>query len=157
RPPLAPRPPPLPRPGRCSGITDAEGVLAAVRSGADAIGLNLVPGTPRALELGEAVALARVARSLSTTAPRIVAITADAGRGRIAEIVAASDPDAVQFSGDESVEEVVAAGRPVWKALRVAARRDTPAAIVERARAYLDAGAERILLDAAGGPHPGGT
>ena len=139
------------------GITDAEGVLAAVRSGADAIGLNLVPGTPRALELGEAVALARVARSLSTTAPRIVAITADAGRGRIAEIVAAIDPDAVQFSGDESVEEVVAAGRPVWKALRVAARRDTPAAIVERARAYLDAGAERILLDAAGGPHPGGT
>src|SRR5207247_3769609 len=98
-----------------------------------------------------------VARSPSPPAPRLVAIPADAGRGRIAEIVAAIDPDAVQFSGDESVEEVVAAGRPVWKALRVAARRDTPAAIVERARAYLDAGAERILLDAAGGPHPGGT
>src|SRR6185369_4016341 len=35
------------------GITDAEGVLAAVRSGADAIGLNLVPGTPRELTLAE--------------------------------------------------------------------------------------------------------
>jgi phosphoribosylanthranilate isomerase len=30
------------------GVTDSEGVLAALRAGADAIGLNLVPGTPRA-------------------------------------------------------------------------------------------------------------
>ncbi len=29
--------------------------------------------------------------------------------------------------------------------------------VVERARTFLAAGAERILLDAAGGPHPGGT
>jgi len=139
------------------GITDAEGVLAAVRSGADAIGLNLVPGTPRALELGEAVALARVARSLAAAPPRIVAITADAGRERIAEIVRSLDPDAVQLSGDESTEDVAAVGRPVWKALRVSADRDAPSAVVQRAREYLAAGAERILIDAAGGPHPGGT
>ena len=36
------------------GITDGDGVLAAVRAGADAVGLNLVPGTPRALALTEA-------------------------------------------------------------------------------------------------------
>src|SRR4051812_15908417 len=136
------------------GITDAEGILAAVRAGADAIGLNLVPGTRRALELAEAVALGRVARSLSVTRPRVVAITADAGRERVAEIVAAVDPDAVQFSGDETVDDVIAAGRPVWKALRVAADRDAASDVVERARAFLAAGAERILLDAAGGPHP---
>ena len=139
------------------GITDAEGILAAVRSGADAIGLNLVPGTPRELRLEEAVALSRVARSLATAPPRIVAITADAGRERIAEIVAALDPDAVQFSGDEPAEDIAASGRPAWKALRVAALSDAPADVVARARAYLAAGAERILLDAAGGPHPGGT
>ena len=138
------------------GITDAEGILAAVRAGADAIGLNLVPGTPRALGLGEAVALARVARSLATRPPRIVAITADAGRRRIAEIVAALDPDAVQFSGDESVEDVASAGRAAWKAIRVSGE-DDPASVVSRALRYLDAGVERILLDAAGGPHPGGT
>jgi len=139
------------------GITDAEGVLAAVRSGADAIGLNIVPGTPRALELNEAVALARVARSLAAVPPRIVAITADAGRERIAEIVRVLDPDAVQLSGDESTEDVAAVGRPVWKALRVSADRDAPSAVAERAREHLAAGAARILLDAAGGPHPGGT
>jgi tryptophan synthase beta subunit len=138
------------------GVTDAEGVLAAVRSGADAIGLNLVPGTPRELTLEEAVALARIARSLSTIPPAIVAITADAGRRRIAEIVVAVDPDAVQFNGDESAEAVAAAGRPAWKALRVSDS-DDAASVVGRAHVFLDAGAERILLDAAGGPHPGGT
>jgi tryptophan synthase beta subunit len=138
------------------GVTDAEGVLAAVRSGADAIGLNLVPGTPRELRLEEAVALARVARSLSTSPPAIVAVTADAGRRRIAEIVVALDPDAVQFNGDEDAAELAAAGRPAWKALRVAGG-DDAAAVVGRAHVFLDAGAERILLDAAGGAHPGGT
>jgi tryptophan synthase beta subunit len=138
------------------GVTDAEGVLAAVRSGAHAIGLNLVPGTPRELTLEEAVALARIARSLSTTSPAIVAITADAGRRRIAEIVIAVDPDAVQFNGDESAEDLAAAGRPAWKALRVSDSDDAPS-VVGRAHVFLDAGAERILLDAAGGPHPGGT
>ncbi|HUQ78674.1 MAG TPA: tryptophan synthase subunit beta [Patescibacteria group bacterium] len=138
------------------GITDAEGILAAVRAGADAIGLNLVPGTPRALELDEAVALARVARSLASAPPRIVAITADAGPRRISEIVAALDPDAVQFSGDESVEDVARAGRAAWKAIRVSSE-DDPASVVGRALSYRDAGVERILIDAAGGPHPGGT
>jgi tryptophan synthase beta chain len=142
------------------GITDADGILAAVRSGADAIGLNLVPGTPRELTLDEAVELRRVARALAPAgrpAARIVAITADAGRERIAEIVAALDPDAVQFSGDESIEDVAAAGRPAWKVLRIAAGRDDAAAVVERGRAFLAAGAARIVIDAAGGPHPGGT
>jgi tryptophan synthase beta subunit len=140
------------------GVTDADGILAAVRASADAIGLNLVAGTPRELELGEAVALARVARSLASAsnAARIVAVTADAGRERIAEIVAALDPDAVQFSGDETLDDVAAAGRAVWKALRVRAG-DDPSEVVEQARAFLAAGAERIFLDAAGGPHPGGT
>jgi len=141
------------------GVTDADGILAAVRAGADAIGLNLVPGTPRELELLEAVALARVARSLggaSRPTPSIVAITADAGRERITEIVTALDPDAIQFSGDETADDLVAAGRPAWKAIRARAG-DDPGPIVDRARAYLAAGVDRILLDAAGGRHPGGT
>ena len=34
------------------GVTDADGVLAAVRAGADAIGLNLAPESPRRLAHG---------------------------------------------------------------------------------------------------------
>jgi indole-3-glycerol phosphate synthase len=44
------------------GVTDADGVLAAIRAGADAIGLNLAPESPRRLALGEAAELARLAR-----------------------------------------------------------------------------------------------
>ncbi|HEY7941237.1 MAG TPA: hypothetical protein VID25_04760, partial [Candidatus Limnocylindrales bacterium] len=33
------------------GVTDEAGLLAAVRAGADAVGLNVVPGTPRCLDL----------------------------------------------------------------------------------------------------------
>jgi tryptophan synthase beta subunit len=146
------------------GITDPDGVLAAIRAGADAIGLNLVPGTPRELSLEEAVELRRVARGLAPAdrAPQVVAITADAGGERIAEIVAALDPDAVQLSGDESPDVVASVGRPAWKALHLPAEQPDDAAaaaaqIVALGRDHLAAGAARLLLDTAGGPHPGGT
>jgi tryptophan synthase beta subunit len=146
------------------GVTDGDGVLAAIRAGADAIGLNLVPGTPRELSLDEAVELRRVARGLASAdrTPSVVAITADAGEERIAEIVAALDPDAVQLSGDEPPEVIGRLGRPAWKALHVPA--DEPddvaaaaAPIVALGRDHLAAGAARLLLDTAGGPYPGGT
>jgi indole-3-glycerol phosphate synthase len=44
------------------GVTDADGVLAAVGAGADAIGLNLAAESPRRLALGEAAELARLVR-----------------------------------------------------------------------------------------------
>jgi len=146
------------------GVSDAAGVMAALAAGADAIGLNVVPGTPRELELAEAAELARLARSGGQQAgrPRIVAITADAGSERLAEIVAALDPDVIQLSGDEPPALVGSIGRPAWKSLRLPAQASgdlalEAGAIVARGQAYLDAGAERILLDTAGGPHPGGT
>ena len=148
------------------GITDAAGALAAVRSGADAVGLNLVPATPRALSLAEAVELAAIVRGAAAAArrPRIVAGTVDRSAEELAAVAAAIDPDAIQLSGDEPVELVerlAAAGRAPWKVLHLPAVagdvEGETGRIVDRARAYLAAGAERLLLDAAGGPRPGGT
>ena len=147
------------------GITDAAGVLAALHAGADAIGLNLVPGTPRTLDLSTAVELAGLARSggPSSGHPRIVAVTADAGLERLRAIIAALDPDVVQLAGEESLELVRRLDRPIWKTLRLprevaASEVELEAAsVVAQGRAYLEAGVERILLDTAGGPHPGGT
>jgi tryptophan synthase beta subunit len=140
------------------GITDEAGMLAAVRAGADAVGLNFAPGTPRELTIEEGVALARLARAAAPagTGPEVVLVTANLAAGRLAEVVAAIDPDAIQLSGDEPPSAIAATGRPTWKALRMSPgqRADD---VVSVARAYLDAGATRILLDAAGGPHPGGT
>ena len=147
------------------GVTDEAGVLAAVAAGADAIGLNVVDGTPRALALDEAAALARLARTAGAgdRRPLVVAITADADRARIEAAIAAFDPDAVQLSGDEALGAGVshrAAGLEGAPHARPPSRRrlaSVAGEIESRARAYLAAGAERILLDTAGGPHPGGT
>jgi tryptophan synthase beta subunit len=146
------------------GIGDIGSAIAAASAGADALGLNLVPGTPRALALDEAAALARAIRDLTSDAarPRLVAITVDATPEGLADIVAAIDPDAIQCNGDEPIGVVATAGRPVWKVLHLPAEppADTDAAasrLAERGRAFLAAGAERLLLDTAGGPHPGGT
>ena len=146
------------------GVVDADGVLAAVAAGADAIGLNVVPGTPRQLELGEAAELARLVRLAAGGAavPRIVAITADAPADRLAAIAAVIDPDVIQFSGTEPIATVARSPRPAWKVLQVPADDPAEPAAVARdiasmGRAYLEAGAARLLIDTAGGPHPGGT
>jgi tryptophan synthase beta subunit len=145
------------------GVTDVAGAVAAVAAGADAIGLNFVPGTPRALGLAEAREIATAVRAVAAGAtPRIVAVTVDASAETLAAIAEAVDPDAIQLNGDEPVERAVVLGRPAWKVLHLPAHAPDDidalaAAIVGRGRAYLDAGVERLLLDTAGGPHPGGT
>ncbi len=141
------------------GVTDAAGILAAVRAGADAIGLNFAPGTPRELSIEEGVELASLARAAAfsdRTAPQIVLVTADLPAEAMRRVVEAVDPDAIQLSGDEPPAALSSIGRPAWKALRVHPT-DDPEAVISLARAYLRAGAARIMLDTAGGQHPGGT
>jgi tryptophan synthase beta subunit len=144
------------------GITDPDGVRAAIRSGADAIGLNFVPGTPRALELEEAAELAQLARA-SGSALRVVAVTVNESPGRLAAIVDAVDPNAIQLSGTEGPAAAAAIPRPVWKVLHSPAQDPTDVEatareVITRARAYLAVpNCERIMLDTAGGAFPGGT
>ncbi len=156
------------------GVTDASGIDAAVRSRADAIGLNLVPGTPRALELREAVALAARVRAIAApgSRPAIVPITVDLSAEALNAIGVALDADAIQLSGRESASVIAGIDRPVWKVLHLpatpsgsgpdggaggAAPNELAAGVIASAREYLAAGASRIMLDTAGGPHPGGT
>ena len=157
------------------GVADQDGALAAVRSGADAIGRNLVPGTPRALAPDEAAYLARLIREASPAGerPRIVAVFADASVETMEAAIAAIGPDAVQLSGDEPVSTIGELSRPVWKVLHLpsvdadevtdgaAAGPEVGARLAEEAtgagKAHLAAGAEQIILDTAGGPFPGGT
>jgi tryptophan synthase beta subunit len=151
------------------GITDEAGIRAAVRARADAIGLNLVPGTPRALSIEEAANLAHVARALAPRdkPPAIVAITVDRSADDLNAIARALDADAIQLSGGESSELIAQIDRPAWKTIHLppaqeatlgeAEVRAMSTSVVERAGEYLAAGATRILLDTSGGPHPGGT
>ncbi|HET7180972.1 MAG TPA: tryptophan synthase subunit beta [Candidatus Limnocylindrales bacterium] len=145
------------------GVTDLAGAEAAIRAGADAIGLNLVPGTPRALELEEAATLARGIRAMAPSGRRteVVAITVDRSAEELAEIATALDVDAVQLSGNESPALLAQLTRPAWKVLHLPRSVDNATAaaqpVIQRAREFLAAGAARILLDTSGGLYPGGT
>ena len=74
------------------GIVDEDGVRAATAAGADYIGLNMVRGTPRALEPERAAALAAYARSLPGQTPKVVLVTADATHTEMTAWTTAIDP-----------------------------------------------------------------
>ena len=122
------------------GMTDAAGVLAAVRAGADAIGLNVVPGTPRALALDEAAALA-AARARGGAGRAAATDRGDHRRRRAPtrspRSIAAVDPDAIQDSGDgrRSRAGPAHAPRRAWKAVHVPRRRPTPPSATGPSRA----------------------
>jgi len=145
------------------GITDVSGVEAAVRAGADAIGLNLVPGTPRALALPEAIELANHVRAIAPREhrPRIVAVTVDRSAAELNDLARAVDADAIQLSGDEPPALIAELERPALKVLHLppAGTADAPAAadVVASAQGYFASGAAQVFLDTSGGPHRGGT
>ena len=147
------------------GVTDAEGALAAIRAGADAIGLNLVPGTARGLEVAEAAELARLIRIAAAPGgrPRIVAIVANPDPEHLRALVRDVDPDAIQWHGLESAATVAASPRPAWPVIHLAADDAAPGttaaaeAPLELARTHLGRGATRIVIDAASPTALGGT
>ncbi len=148
------------------GVVDDAGLDAALAADADAIGLNFVAGTPRALTLAEGAALARRARAAGgERTPTLVAITAGADDALLAALAAEVNVDAIQLAGGESPGRIAVSPRPAWAVVHLPAvapgdpadRAALVDATVGRARALLAAGAARIVLDTAGGPHPGGT
>lgn len=95
------------------GITSARDARVALEAGADAIGLNFVPGTPRALE-------PEVAREISSSvvgAAVRVGVFRDAPLEQVLGIVADLGLDVVQLHGDESPEYAAALPVPVLKVL----------------------------------------
>ncbi len=135
------------------GIVDEDGLRAASAAGADYIGLNVVAGTPRALDTARAAALADEARTLPH-APKVVLVTADSAPAEMAEFVAAIDPDIVQLSGHETLDALAGVNRPAWKVVRAASN---PDAALAEARRWIAAGCERVLIDAAHASKLGGT
>jgi phosphoribosylanthranilate isomerase len=96
------------------GVTHPDDAQAAVDAGADLIGLNFVPGSPRELELKAAVAIAeRVAGQVER-----VAVFCDAMSDEIDRVLRRVDLERVQFHGHESEEDVEAIDLPVIKSIR---------------------------------------
>jgi phosphoribosylanthranilate isomerase len=124
------------------GLTRAADVAAAVGAGADALGFNCYPRSPRHVPLDRLAELARGVPAFVTPVLLFVNATAD-------EVERALDlvPHALlQFHGDEDAAACARAGRPYLRALRMQADADYAAAQVQ----YADALA--LLADA---PAPG--
>lgn len=97
------------------GITAPDDAQAAVDAGAQLIGLNFVPGSPRFLEdLGLAAAIAERAAGQAER----VAVFRDPLPEDIERVLRRVELERIQFHGDETEEDVEAVDLPVIKAIR---------------------------------------
>jgi phosphoribosylanthranilate isomerase len=96
------------------GITHPDDARAAVAAGADLVGLNFVVGSPRALDLKRAEA---IAEAVAGQVER-VAVFRDAGWDDVERVTRRIELERVQFHGNEPPEEVEMVDLPVIKALQ---------------------------------------
>lgn len=124
------------------GLKTEATLTAALEAGADYIGLNFYPNTPRRVDVAIAARLAATTRGRA----RIVALVVDADDATIGEIASKVAPDLFQLHGKETSERCAAiktsTGIPVMKAISVRTSEDA-----ERALAYTGS-VDLILFDA---------
>ncbi len=96
------------------GITHPVDAVLAVQAGADLIGLNFVPGSPRRLDLETASSIASAVAGRTER----VGVFRDATSEEIDRVLRRVDLDRLQFHGSESEAAVEAVDLPVIKAIR---------------------------------------
>lgn len=132
---------------KCCGMTRVEDALLAARLGADAIGLVFSARSRRRLTPAQGQAIARALPPFVTT----VALFMDDDAAYVREVIAAVQPDLLQFHGGESDPWCADFERPFVKAIAMG-----EAAPDERAwRAYPHAVA--LLLDGHATGEAGGS
>jgi phosphoribosylanthranilate isomerase len=137
------------------GLSTPAAVEAAVRAGADYVGLVFFEKSPRHVSVQSAAELARLAKAQGVG---VVAVTVDAPMTLLDEISALVAPDLFQLHGAEFPQRLVEVRAltetPVMRALRIATAAD-----LDAASAFEDA-ADYLMFDAkaqAGAVLPGGN
>ena len=100
------------------GVTTVEDAEFALEAGADALGLNFVPGTPRCLDVEQA---REIAEALAPFGAR-VGVFVNETPERVMEVASRVGLDAAQLHGDETPEDcrwLIERGLRVIRALRV--------------------------------------
>jgi phosphoribosylanthranilate isomerase len=128
-------------------MTCAEDAHAAVRAGADAIGLVFYAPSSRAVTVEQAKQICQDLPPFVT----VVALTVNAEKTLLEQIISELPVDLLQFHGDETPEQCAQYGRPYIKAIRM---KDGVNLLAE---AECFSGAQALLLDAYQKGVPGGT
>ncbi|WP_420554147.1 phosphoribosylanthranilate isomerase [Neptuniibacter marinus] len=129
------------------GITRLEDALAAVSSGADALGFVFYAKSPRAIEPEAAAAIIRQLPAFVTTTGLFV----NADAAYIDLVIKQTRIDLLQFHGDETPDFCNSFSRPYIKALRMKPGLDLDV------ESHKYAEGQAILLDAYRPGVPGGT
>ncbi len=127
------------------GVCTVEDARAAVAAGADFLGLNFHPRSPRCVTI-------EAARAIADAVPgtALVGVFVDAPRARVEEVAGAVGLSALQFHGDEDAAYCRGWGRRTIKALRARPGDDLSALAARYPTDYL-------LLDTFVAGQPGGT
>ena len=141
------------------GIRSAENAMAVAAAGADLIGLNFYPESPRSLDTETASDIVnRLRDAFCEECPTLVGVFVNATAAEVRAIVAAVGLDFAQLSGDESIETLRELKGIGFKAIRPA---DEAAALADVGRLtalFLESGAApSVLLDAYNPKLYGGT
>src|SRR6516164_11619324 len=114
------------------GVTRIEDAECAITLGADVIGLNFYPPSPRSLTLAQA----RELRAAIGHRCQVAGVFVNAARPYIAELLAGLRLDWIQFHGDEPDEALRGWPVKVIRALRLKSAA-TPSALMRRSGDYL--------------------
>ena len=128
------------------GLTREADVDAAVQAGADAIGFVLYAKSPRAVSFARACELAQ--RLPAFVTPVLLYVNEDASHliASRAHLSAAAPRFLLQFHGDESPQQCLAAGQPFMRAARIPLESAASFDLVKFCEAF--AAAQAILVDA---------
>lgn len=129
------------------GLREVADARYAVACGADAIGLNLHPPSPRYVSVDVARDIADAVRGSA----RIVALCVDLDAESVREVVRTVNPDVLQFHGQDKEVFCGAFGRPYWKAVPIT----DGDSLALAAAAYPSA--EALLVDTPSSRVAGGT
>lgn len=105
------------------GITSLDDALAAVEAGADALGFNFYPESPRFIEWADA---AKILEDLPPAIHR-VGVFVNADMETVIDVATDLALDCVQFHGDETPEFCAELARPWYKAFRLKTEEDLAA------------------------------
>lgn len=100
------------------GITSVADARLAVALGADFLGLNFYPPSPRFLSLGQAAEIAAEVRQLASSV-ELVGVFVHRPADEVEEIARVADLDLLQFHGDESAADLAPFAERAIKVLRI--------------------------------------